>query len=390
MARKGNGVEVRPNSIRLFFVWNGRDCRETLRINGAPAAPTVANIRYAERIGAEIRDRIKHGTFVYGDYFPASAGATTGRGQTLGEWLDTWLAAQRIEHSTKAGYSSAIKFWKAAEVDAVPMGQWPLRGIKHSDIKRALATRPTLSGKTVNNYVSVLREALALAVLDGKIPSSPAAGIARTPHQKDPPDPFERDEAEKIIAHLAKHHEGQVHNLVEFWMFTGLRTSEIAALQWPNVDEASGRILVKEALVRGKAKGNTKTNVARTVILNSRAIAALARQRQHTLLGGKHVFLDPRYGEPWTEERAFRRSYWTPTLKLLGIRYRRPYNMRHTFATMMLMAGRTPGWCAKQLGHSVEMFLRTYAKWIDGAQDDREMQGMEAWLAPPAGKEKAR
>jgi integrase len=118
-------------------------------------------------------------------------------------------------------------------------------------------------------------------------------------------------------------------------------------------------------------------------MLNSRAKAALQRQAKHTRMLGEHVWLDPRYGEPWLEERAFRRSYWTPMLKRLGIRYRPPNNMRHTYATMMLMAGRTPAWCAKQMGHSVEMFLRTYSRWIDGDQDDREMAALEGWLAGP-------
>lgn len=369
----------------MSFVWQGRTCRETLRINGVTAAPTMANIRHAERLAREIRDRIKFGSFVYGDYFPAAG--TTGRGESLAAWLDTWLGARRIEASTRAGYSSAVRFWKTAAVDGIALGERPLRAIKHSDILRALATRPTLSGKTVNNYVSVLREALALAVKDKALPENPADGIERAAHQKEPPDPFSRDEAEAIIAKMPA---GPVANLVEFWMFTGLRTSEIAGLRWPNVDLAGGHILVTEALVRGADKASTKTNVARAVLLNSRAIAALQRQRAHTQVAGAHVFLDPRYGTPWTEERAFRRSHWTPTLKLLGIRYRRPYNMRHTFASMMLMAGRTPGWCAKQLGHSVEVFLRTYSKWVNGAQDDRELAGLETWLAAPAGKEKAR
>ncbi len=49
---------------------------------------------------------------------------------------------------------------------------------------------------------------------------------------------------------------------------------------------------------------------------------------------------------------------------------------------MMLMAGMRPAFCAKQLGHSVEMFLRTYAKWIDGDQNALEMARLEAALAP--------
>ncbi len=87
----------------------------------------------------------------------------------------------------------------------------------------------------------------------------------------------------------------------------------------------------------------------------------------------------------WVDERAFRRSYWTPALKVLGIRYRRPYNMRHTYATAMMMAGMTPAFCARELGHSVEMFLRTYAKWVDNVRDDAEMARLESSMAAPQG-----
>jgi integrase len=46
------------------------------------------------------------------------------------------------------------------------------------------------------------------------------------------------------------------------------------------------------------------------------------------------------------------------------------------------MARMTPAFCAKQLGHSVEMFLRTYAKWIDGGQNTLEIGRFETALAP--------
>ena len=105
---------------------------------------------------------------------------------------------------------------------------------------------------------------------------------------------------------------------------------------------------------------------------------------------GEDVFQDPRYGTPWADERAFRRSYWTPILKRLGIRYRRPYNMRHTCATTMLMAGMNHSFCAGQLGHSVDIFQRTYSKWIDGEQNDREMDRWEAALGGPKAQQVAK
>ncbi|NNM65472.1 MAG: DUF3596 domain-containing protein [Burkholderiales bacterium] len=377
MGGKGNGVEIRSNSIRLFFIFEGQRRRETLMLGGKPMPPSPANVKYAHRLAAEIRQRIKHGTFSLVEYFPASG---QGAGLTVKGQLETWLEAQRVEYSTLAGYKSAAAFWEAA------VGSKALRGLVKSDVQAALAKRPDLSGKTINNYVSVLRQALDLAVADNLIQDNPAGDIPRAKHQKEPPDPFSADESAAIIGRLRQSHPGQVANMVEFWMWTGLRTSEIFALKWTNVDLRSGTALISEAVVRGEHKDSTKTNVARTVRLNSMAKAALQRQRAFTQAAGAEVFEDPRYGTPWIDERAFRRSYWTPTLKLLGIRYRRPYNMRHSYATAMLMAGMTPAFCARQLGHSVEMFLRTYAKWIDGQRDDSEMARLEALIAPPAAR----
>jgi integrase len=58
------------------------------------------------------------------------------------------------------------------------------------------------------------------------------------------------------------------------------------------------------------------------------------------------------------------RNFWQATLKRLGVRYRRPYNLRHTYATLGLMNGLKPAFMARQLGDSLEMSYKAYAKWI--------------------------
>jgi integrase len=188
---------------------------------------------------------------------------------------------------------------------------------------------------------------------------------------------------EKIITKIKEICPEQVFNYVEFWFFSGLRTSEIVGLRWEKVNLVDSSVTVNEVVVRGQRKDKTKTFVVRTVHLNSRALSALQRQRTQTGESGEAVFHDPRYGAPWLDERAFRRSYWTPTLKQLVIRYRRPYNMRHTYATLMLMAGMNSAFCARQLGHSVEVFHDKYAKWLDGDQNKREMALLENALIAP-------
>ena len=219
---------------------------------------------------------------------------------------------------------------------------------------------------------------LQLAVDDKALGANPSADLPATRQQKPPPDPFTRDEAEAIIADMLARYAEPVGNVAEWWFFSGVRTGEMAGLRWPSVGLAAGTVRIHEAITRGLDKDSTKTGRERDVRMNSRALAALQRQKAHTYLAGAHVWLDPRDGQPWRRESTFCERYWKPTLKRLGIRYRRPYNMRHTYATMMLMAGMTPAFCARQLGHSVQVFLQTYARWLDSDQDAREMQRLEA------------
>ncbi len=49
----------------------------------------------------------------------------------------------------------------------------------------------------------------------------------------------------------------------------------------------------------------------------------------------------------------------------------------------MLMAGMRSAFTAGQMGHSVEVFYSTYARWLDGANDDFEMALLERFLATP-------
>jgi len=176
---------------------------------------------------------------------------------------------------------------------------------------------------------------------------------------------------------MAARYPPQVAEYTAFKFYSGLRTGESFALRWGQVE--ADRIVVQDSVVLGLDKDSTKTNVVRTLFLNTQSAAATKAQKARTYLQGQHVFHDPRSGGRWLKEPQFR-FYWVPTLKRLGLRHRPPYNTRHTYATMMLMAGMRPAFCAGQMGHSVEIFLRTYAKWIPGAGDMAEMAKLEAQL----------
>jgi len=69
-------------------------------------------------------------------------------------------------------------------------------------------------------------------------------------------------------------------------------------------------------------------------------------------------------GNPHCHRNVTKRV-WYPILRHLGLRKRRPYQSRHTTATLWLASGENAEWVAKQLGHTTtEMLFRRYSRFI--------------------------
>jgi integrase len=159
--------------------------------------------------------------------------------------------------------------------------------------------------------------------------------------------------------------------------------SEIIPLSWADIDWNRRTVRVDKGWVDGALKRSTKTNHVRDVHLNDRALAALERAKLHSFMRGEQIFLNPVTHQPHGWDSTLRDGYWNPCLKRLGIRRRVPYNTRHTFATVLLMAGVNPAYIAKQLGHAnAKMLFERYAQWIEDAADDRERDKAMREFAP--------
>lgn len=361
------GIKPHGKGIQITFYWNGERHRPTLSI---PA--TSANLKYATRLKGEIERAISLGTYTleqYASHFPTSRTARSVPNRqakpTFEEISKRWLAASsHLSTGTLIKYKQALEFW----LDH--LGDEQIGSIPYSTIA-ALANAQGWAAKNRNNMLIPLRSVMEMAYLDGVIDANPAERIKNAKVQKEPPDPLSAEEVEAILKHIQKY-DAQIVNIVEFSFFTGMRPSEIIAIRWGDIDHARGLARVQRARTFGE-EHETKTFKVRDVELNSRAKAALARQKQQTFMKDGYIFENPVTGEPYSEERPLRRAYWNPTLKALGMRERNFYQTRHTYATLNLMAGANPMWVAKQLGHAnMNMLMTVYAKWIDGADKSRE------------------
>lgn len=161
---------------------------------------------------------------------------------------------------------------------------------------------------------------------------------------------------------------GQAANLVQFALGTGLRTSEVVALDWRDVDFIRGEVMITKAMTqasKGAAEIPKTAAGRRAVKLLGPAMTGLKAQKEHTFLAGEEVFQNPRTLERWAGDGPIRKTMWAHAVKKAGVRYRRPYQTRHTYASMMLSAGEHPMWVAKQMGHSDwTMIARVYGRWM--------------------------
>lgn len=173
--------------------------------------------------------------------------------------------------------------------------------------------------------------------------------------QRPKPDPFTLEEAELIIAGIQKDWGDDDRDYVEFQFFAGARPSETIAAGWTKFDRVSGTLRISSARVMGRDKNTTKTSTERDVELCPRALAVLQRRRAKTALlpHGRIFAID---GKPYHDTQVPWKR-WEFTLKRLGIRYREPYQARHTSVTWNLLIGKNLLWVAEQHGHSPAVIL---------------------------------
>jgi integrase len=137
---------------------------------------------------------------------------------------------------------------------------------------------------------------------------------------------------------------------------------------------------VQRAVVAKTEKGTKTEAGTRDVMLLAPAKDALIAQKEFTFLAGKRVFHNPRTGDAWETDAQIRKTSWRHILKKAGVRYRNPYQTRHTYASTLLSAGENPWWVAKQMGHvDVEMVFRHYGKWIPTNKEGGQYKPVNAW-----------
>lgn len=363
MGRDGSGVKrASASSIEITFVFEGKRCRERLAI-----APTLSGLKKAALFRAAVLHSIENGDFDYAVTFPNSKniqkfGKVAVDGDTVAQFLVKFLESQedKLKSSTYFDYSNTIKNIYAKSVIA----QISVKDLTKGDMRR-FCESIAAGNKRVANVLSVLRSALAQAVEDEYLEVNLLKGWRYRKKEKvkenDDVDVFTVEEQGRVIEHML--HEDRPWFIFAFW--TGLRTSEMIGLEWRDADFGSGEIRVVRAQTYRSKKAETPKSAAsrRAVKILSPAMAALVAQKEHSFADG---------GRIWKIKNARVAYYkWVTACAKSGVRYRKPYQTRHTYASRMLTAGENPMWVAEQMGHEDWGLIRkVYGKFIPGSYPD--------------------
>jgi len=177
--------------------------------------------------------------------------------------------------------------------------------------------------------------------------------------------------------------------LVSVLAYAGLRPGEALALTWADVRERT--ILVERSVALGEVK-ETKTRTTRSVRLLaplSKDHNALRKQRGRP--ADEELIFPRPDGEPWrdTDWRNWRRRVFQPAAEAAGLEAIRPYDLRHSFVSLLIAERRSIVDVARQAGHSPSMALNTYGHVFDELEDaepasaEELIRGARATLVRP-------
>ena len=349
----------------------------------------------------KVEAKILLGSFDYVEQFPGSrnlqklkskderrgtADSVGGEGAAVNEtplfadFADQWLEETRVQwrkshtRNVESILRSSLKpSFKEKQVSEITKADiLAARGAMAK--RKSKAGKGAMAPKTINSHMTILRMILTEASERFDF-DNPYRNIKPLKLQKVHIEPFSLDEVDLIIKHVREDYR----NYYQVRFYTGMRTGEIDGLKWSNVDFERREILVRETLVQGQTE-YTKTNGSqREIPMFGPVYEALKSQYAATGKLSKFVFCN-RLGEPLEHNNVTKRV-WYPLLEHLRLKKRRPYQTRHTAATLLLASGENPEWVARTLGHSsTEMLFKVYSRFIpnltrmDGSAFERLIQ----------------
>ncbi len=343
--RKSDGLWV--GTVSQGYDANGKRVRIT--VYGATKSEAMKNLA-AARAGGVQKDRV-----------------------TVAEFGKSWL--EKIEGSVELGT------WRMYEQHLRVHVEPRIGHVKLTALDAAMAAgfvskmrKDAVSAAMIRKVVRTLRAVLATAIAAKIIPTDPVAGIPLPKHVKPEVRVLTPAEAAAFLSAVAGH---RLEALFLVAIDSGLRQGELFALRWSDYDATTGGLTVTRSMAERKGEFKEKpvktANGRRRVVLDfSRAAVdahrvKMAAEGQDTKTG--FMFCDEKGGA--LKKSGFARGVFEPARDKAGIDDAFTFHgLRHSSATLLLLAGIDTKTVSSRLGHGSAGFTaNVYQHVLSGMQE---------------------
>jgi len=243
------------------------------------------------------------------------------------------------------------------------------------------AKQKKISAKRVHNVLGTLCKILVTAVDWEVLPVLPRFPKIKTTESSY--DFFTRVESDKLLS-VARDQGERV--LLMFALYTGARAGEQIAFEWQDLDLHNRLVVFRRSSTNGIV-GPTKTGKERKVPLTG-ALEAGLKAIKH--LKGPRVFCRPD-GKPLTLWQLHERLWGA--CRRAGLRRIRWHDLRHSFASQLVIGGTPLRQVQEWLGHSTIIMTMRYSHLapgggreflaaLDGAEKFGQQAGNDVWSLP--------
>jgi integrase len=243
---------------------------------------------------------------------------------------------------------------------------------------------------SIRIITATLRAMLTEAVERNLIVANPAMRVGKffaEAESGDAVDPFSSEEIPLLLQTTRTYFGFEDYVALLCLLHSGVRSSELRGLRWPDLDVRGKFLNVRKQFKDGRLK-RTKQKKARKVDVSDALLHELLtlkkRRTEEYFARGEEmpewIFLGPgniiwQDGKPvgrgersTIDMKNINNRVLQKACDKAQIRRRSVHDCRHTFATVLLMAGESPVYVREQCGHSsIRVTVDLYAHWIPGS-----------------------
>lgn len=265
--------------------------------------------------------------------------------------VDLPVDGPTIEHFYTYQYLPYVKSYKRSwdtdetiiRIHLLPaLGDCAMGSLIPPDIARlvdSMRTRGYAAG-TINRVLVLLRYGYTLALrwrIDG-VDGNPAKELKNLKEDNKIERYLTPEQTARLLAAVRHSQNPMLASIVAFLLFTGARKREVLDAKWQDIDW-------RQKLWRIP---RTKSGKVRHVPLSSRALQLLKPLNEAADPAVEHIFANPRTGRPFVS--IF--YSWDTARCEAGLPQLRLHDLRHSFASFLVNAGRSLYEVQELLGHA--------------------------------------